>query len=279
MLCIQPINLGTAEVGCGRCGPCRVNRRRDWVARMLLHHAGHDGESAFCTLTYRPEEVPRAEDGSERLFPGDCRWFAQRLRRAVGHVRYCFVGEYGERTGRPHYHALIWANLGVRLDRAIREAWSKGFVDVGEVSPASITYTVSYILKQMIEVKDGYPQFARFSEGLGTTALPELRRSALPDEDGVLQIPRQFRLDGQVWPVPKYLREKLVQEGFRFARRQEEVLEESFVQALRGCKGSVAADAVVAFRSEQRKEVAGRRSRTKARFQSLSAMRKKYETL
>lgn len=245
---------------------------------MLLHHAGHSGESAFVTLTYRDGEVPTSSSGLPCLCPGDVRWFMQRLRRVVGKVRYCVVGEYGGRTGRPHYHAVLWAPPGVDLGAAVRSAWDKGFVDVGEVSEASVAYTVSYILKTVVEGQDGNVEFARFSEGLGTTALPELRRVARPDEDGVLQLPRQFRLNGRVWPVPKYLRSKLIEEGFRFERRKEEVLEEAFVQALRGSKGTTAADAMVAFRADAKQDVANRRARTRARFRSTAALRKKYET-
>lgn len=277
MLCIYPVKLGTAEVGCGTCPPCRVNRRRDWVARMLLHHAGHVGESAFVTLTYRDEEVPRDKDGIPCLFPGHCRWFLQRLRRSIGELRYCIVGEYGERTARPHYHLLVWCKSGVDVAAAVRTAWDKGFCDVGEISEASVTYTVSYILKQVVEVRDGYPQFARFSAGLGVAALPELRRCAIADKDGVLQIPRQFRLNGRVWPVPKYIRAKLVAEGYSFMRRSDEVLEESFVQSLRGGKSVVAVASITAFRAAQKEDVEKRRARTRARVRSI--VRRKYETL
>lgn len=276
MLCIQPISLGTAEVGCGQCGPCRVNRRRDWVARMLLHHAGHVGESAFITLTYEDKHVPLDAGGVPCLCPGHVRWFMQRLRRSIGSLRYCVVGEFGERTKRPHYHAVLWTRSGVDLACAVREAWDKGFVDVGEISEASITYTVSYILKGVV---NDLSCFARFSEGLGLAALPELRRCGLPDSDGVLQLPRQFRLNGHVWPVPKYLRSKLIQEGFRFARRQEEILEEGFVQALRGCASMVAADGIQAFRKDARQDVVRRRERTRSRFNSTKLTRKRYETL
>lgn len=277
MLCIEPVNLGSREVPCGTCPACRVNRRRDWTARLLLHEAGHVGVSAFVTLTYEDSQLPRDANGEGCLSPGDLRWFAQRLRRAVGSVRYCLVGEYGERTHRPHYHALLWADRGVDLEGAVRSAWNKGFVDVGEVSEASVVYTVSYLLKGFKGEK--YDGFARFSAGLGTAALPELRRVARPDSDGVLQLPREFRLNGHVWPLPKYLRVKLEEEGYSFERRRDEVLEESFVQAVRQGARVAARAAVLEYRKSVGEDVAKRRSRARGRFRSGVAYRRKYETL
>lgn len=274
MLCVEPVNLGAREVPCGTCPACLVNRRRDWTARLLLHEAGHEGSSAFVTLTYTDENLPRTEEGDACFSRAHYKQFVQRMRRSVGSLRYCFVGEYGERTRRPHYHALLWAGVGVDLRAAVAAAWPYGFVDVGEVSEASIAYTIAYILKGV--PNDG---FARFSEGLGTNALPELRRVARPDGDGLLQLPREFRLNGQVWPLPKYLRGKLVEEGYSFERRTDEVLEESFVQALRSRSRVDQIAGAEAFRQEASAVKAGRRARARGRIQSKVHTRRKYETL
>lgn len=79
MLCKKPYTRGPQQFGCGQCMPCRVNRSRLWIARMMLEALEYEErgeESAFVTLTYDAEHVP--PDGSLR--PLDLRVFLNRLR-------------------------------------------------------------------------------------------------------------------------------------------------------------------------------------------------------
>ncbi|KAA6326489.1 hypothetical protein EZS27_024414, partial [termite gut metagenome] len=57
------------------------------------------------------------------------------------------VSEYGTKSGRPHYHMLLF-NFPQDYDisRALAYAWPHGFFSVGEVTPASIHYTTKYVL-------------------------------------------------------------------------------------------------------------------------------------
>lgn len=250
---------------------CRINRARDWTARLLLHHAGHLGGSSWVTFTYSPLNLPLV-DGLATLRPVDMRNFIRRLRREVGPLRYCYVGEYGERTMRPHYHALIWAGVSsAYLPPLISSCWDSGFTSFGEVAQESIIYTISYILKRMTSSTDPrlggrHPEFARFSHGLGAAALSELRRSARPGQDGVLELPREFRLSGYVWPMPSYIREKLEAEGYAFNRPASEVQEEAFVLALRLHSRDVAVAALPAYRTEVSKVKEQRRERARLRL-------------
>ena len=62
-------------------------------------------------------------------------------------IRYLSVGEYGHKTGRVHFHALIFNGLSP-TDKASRiRLWPHGFVYIGTVTPASIRYTARYCLK------------------------------------------------------------------------------------------------------------------------------------
>jgi len=285
MLCTAPLVRGSLYMGCGLhpiCLACRINRRRDWTARCLLEHAGHKGTSAFVTLTYSDKEVVRDGSGRGVLSERDVRWFVQRLRREVGGVRYVVVGEYGERTERPHFHALLWFVSCKDAAGACVRAWTKGYVHVGEISEDSIQYTISYLLKRMIKPDDVRldgrpPEFGRFSHGLGASCLSELRRVARVTEEGTFELPREFRLNGKVWAVPKYVRAKLVAEGFTFARRLVERQEEAFVSAVRYSKGAVAS--AQAFRAEVSAEVESRRERSRVRVQRRLIGDRKYETL
>lgn len=285
MLCLRPLKVGTGGLfACGQCMTCRINRRRDWTARLLLEHCGHEGPSAWITLTYAPGHVP-VVDGVQVLSTVDARNFLQRFRREVGSFRYVLVGEYGDRTMRPHYHGLLWfRGTECTAEWLVPKCWPEGFVSVGEINKQTVEYTIAYLLKRMVSPLDERlqgrrPEFARYSHGLGSSALSELRRSARPDSNGCLVIPREFRLGGVIWPVSKYIRCKLEAEGFVFGERASELQEAAFVQGLRGCKAVVAADSILEFRSAVSQEVEGRRIRSRVRVERNLVGRKKYETL
>lgn len=105
---------------CGQCIGCRLERSRQWATR-LVHEAQCHSESMFLTLTYDDEHLPRGGT----LVPRHFQLFMKRLRKAVQSeedvfgrsvgrvgfrrgVRFFHCGEYGDRSGRPHYHALIF---------------------------------------------------------------------------------------------------------------------------------------------------------------------------
>ena len=55
------------------------------------------------TLTYKGD-VP----GSVTLLTADVQKFVRSLRKAGHKVRYMIAGEYGERKGRAHWHAVLF---------------------------------------------------------------------------------------------------------------------------------------------------------------------------
>jgi len=105
MLCNKPYRKGNAEFGCGQCMPCRFNRRRLWTARLLLEATQHENKS-FITLTYNDKNAPK----DHSLDPSHYKNFIKRLRKAIypKKIRYYLVGEYGDHTQRPHYHAALF---------------------------------------------------------------------------------------------------------------------------------------------------------------------------
>ena len=105
MVCKKPFRQGLMEFGCGQCIPCRIGKRRLWTHRILLESFTHDYNS-FVTLTYDESHLP--EDGG--LNHGHVQKFLKLLRKKVApaKVRYFVVGEYGEKSGRPHYHLALF---------------------------------------------------------------------------------------------------------------------------------------------------------------------------
>lgn len=152
--------------------PCRIARAREWSVRMLHEMSCHEA-SVFVTLTYNDENLP--PDGS--LQKRDLQLFWKRLRKALRgrKIRYYACGEYGEDTGRPHYHAICFGDLGNSIsgDCEYNKAWGKGFVKVGSVTYDSCRYVAQYIDKKYNGDKakevygDRQPPFQVCSQGIG----------------------------------------------------------------------------------------------------------------
>lgn len=177
MLCKNPLQLkgNPYDIGCGQCMHCRVNRSRKWVSRMMLERLCHS-EAAFVTLTISDEHL------SQNLKKEELSDFLKRLRGYLqGRViRYFAVGEYGSRTGRPHYHLIVFG-LSPTEGEIVEKAWKKGFVYMGTAQLQSMNYVCSYLIKGMTKKDDvrldgREPEFAVMSlrPGLGAYAVERL---------------------------------------------------------------------------------------------------------
>ena len=91
-------------IPCGHCSFCLKNRRDEWTIR-LLEEFKDSLECIFLTLTYSDESVHY--DGN--VHKEHIQKFWKRLRKRLGsrQIRYYAVGEYGTKTFRPHYHAIV----------------------------------------------------------------------------------------------------------------------------------------------------------------------------
>ena len=150
-------------VPCGRCIGCRIDKARDWAVRIMCE--SYTSQSAwFLTLTYDNEHMD--EFSLEKKHLQD---FIKRLRDKVRaydpdiKVRYFGCGEYGDKSGRRHYHLIVW-NLPNLLiapkpqsvssgnilysSELLNQIWEKGFVVLGNVSPESAQYVARYTLKK-----------------------------------------------------------------------------------------------------------------------------------
>lgn len=142
MDCVTPfMTVNGQGVPCGRCMACRLRRTSEWALRML-HETESHSESSFVTLTYDPGHLP----GDYDLRKSHLQLFFKRLREAISprRIRYFACGEYGERFGRPHYHAIIFG-IGPRDLEVVEESWGLGFVRLGTVTRNSCEYVASYI--------------------------------------------------------------------------------------------------------------------------------------
>lgn len=245
MICKNPFMRGSLPFGCGQCRPCRIKKRRLWVHRIMLESLQH-GDNCFVTLTYDDKNLP----SGGTLVPKDFQDWLKRFRKRISphKIRYFGVGEYGERTQRPHYHAAIFGwpacSRGVvkrgedcpcQSCRHIRETWQLGHILVGTLTKDSAGYIAGYVTKNLTEADNElnhsyrsnegillghrHPEFARMSKrpGIGAPAIPAIAR-ALDSETGMVHIDREGDVPSVLQhgkkkhPLGRYLKEKLREE-------------------------------------------------------------------
>lgn len=147
------------DLPCGQCVGCRLERSRQWAVRCM-HEASMHEENSFITLTYNEQNLPK----NQSLVKSDYQDFMKRLRKSIypKRVRYYHCGEYGEKLGRPHYHALLFGHdfedkkhFSTRGDNAVytsdslSELWPFGFSVIGAVTFESAAYVARYIMKKV----------------------------------------------------------------------------------------------------------------------------------
>jgi len=145
------------DLPCGQCIGCRLERSRQWAVR-IMHEASLHECNYFVTLTYRPECLPADLSLNKRHW----QLFAKRLRKRVGPFRLFHCGEYGETSGRPHYHACLFGidfpdkvfyseSGGNRLytSELLDSLWSHGDCKIGDLTFESAAYVARYVLKKV----------------------------------------------------------------------------------------------------------------------------------
>lgn len=170
-------------VPCGRCIGCRSEQSRQWAVRMM-HEARMHTSNLFLTLTYDKESVA---DGSLRA--EDLSGFIKNLRKSDPDRRWSWFGcgEYGERTQRPHYHALLFgfdfldrysspdiSRPEVWGSETLDTLWGRGRTEIGSVTMASASYVAGYIRKK-IRARDD----TRANPLTGEMLTPEFARMSL----------------------------------------------------------------------------------------------------
>lgn len=166
-----------------------------------MHEAQLHEANCFITLTYNKQHLatagggfedsaPPAQPGKERKRPTNKRPEAQedrqphgdslskrdaqlaikRLRKALtkinpsARIKYYLVGEYGDKNGRPHFHAAIFGEdfagdryaaakspSGAQLYRSptLERVWDYGFSSIGDLTFESAAYIARYVMKKI----------------------------------------------------------------------------------------------------------------------------------
>lgn len=229
--------LEPLEIPCGNCMGCKLEKSRQWAVRMM-HEAHFHGQNSFLTLTYSDEACP-ADYGLDLRH---LQLFMKRLRRSLAHkIRFYACGEYGDKTGRPHYHAIIFGwdppdqtfhSMSERGDKQYRSAaldrhWDHGIATTGKVTMESCRYVAAYVTKK-IKTNDDFglgrywrvspvtgelhkvrPEFSVMSRrpGLGQAYVDKYKSDFFPSGFIVM--------DGIKQAVPRFYKSKLTEEEQR----------------------------------------------------------------
>lgn len=209
-----PVYLGAAPPGveplklpCSKCAGCRASAARQWALRCQLERQQHE-KAAFTTLTYDDEHLPPT------LAKRDLQLWLKRVRRSSPDrsIRFFACGEYGEKNGRPHYHAIVYG-VG-KTDAALLDAaWQRGHTVTYDASPATIAYTAGYTAKKYMPLRDIHKERVDPETGeVYTWQLPFLQMSRRPGLAAFAkQWPSSWRsyaiLNGAKAPVPRFLHE------------------------------------------------------------------------
>lgn len=187
------------ELPCGKCEICRVEKSKDWATKGFCEGETWKNK-CFITLTYNKENLPKdrkLKRSDIQKFWKDLRYHlykttkrkkeqkvdltlerghleeipSNELEDIFGHnakrknrypIRYINCGEYGPKTKRPHYHAVIFNFKPFDMRRLMRDRrghwvytsdklakiWGKGFVVVEHANYATCAYVARYTTKK-----------------------------------------------------------------------------------------------------------------------------------
>lgn len=188
----QKLPRGASLLPCGQCLGCRLEKSRQWATRLLYEKDSHHG-SIFLTLTYDDNMVPK----NGTLIRDHWTTFMKDLRRRLDYhygqkIKAFGIGEYGDQTGRPHYHAALYGPISTLYPDCEREqaepsrsgasqfvhsdisaVWRYGLHRFSDLSFESAAYVARYLLKKVTGTSapshygDRLPEFQAPSKGLG----------------------------------------------------------------------------------------------------------------
>jgi len=154
--------LPEIKLPCGKCPECQKDYYTQWAVRGSRELARWPS-SVFITLTYSPEHLPPDNSLDKKAIQD----FIKRVKRHFrstkeNPIRQTYCGEYGELTGRPHYHAILYncdfadkkkhyvspQGHQVFTSDLLNRLWPFGHAEFGFALPGSIAYIYKYILKK-----------------------------------------------------------------------------------------------------------------------------------
>lgn len=200
--------IGRIDLPCGQCIGCRMRRASDWELRVM-HEATLWPTNCFVTLTYGRDNLPAGGSLCHR----DFQLFMKKLVWHLGPTRFYMCGEYGPKTLRPHYHAVLF-NCDFRDDRVpmgvsksgatyfeskkLTALWGLGRCSVQDLVPETASYCARYIMKKVLGVESERAYSRVDEDGVITAVVPEYAAMSLKPGIGALWCNKYMR---DVYPL------------------------------------------------------------------------------
>ena len=238
MECLSPIRLKAQSarvariygdsyfVPCGKCPACIDRQRKQWFVRIKQEYK-HSINSFFVTLTYHDSFLPRNSLGFPTFCKRDIQKFIKRLRFNLEphykkyslpiRLRYFFIGEYGSKKGRPHWHGIFFnVPPDVDLFREIFCTWKMGRISVSECNYSRIGYCANYMYGKSDHVPDEIsdetnklPLLSSRKPGIGGSYLTDdIIKWHLADYRNYYQDDS----DNKKYPLPRFWSDKIFNE-------------------------------------------------------------------
>jgi len=140
----------------------------------------------------------------------DVQNYFKRLRKTSKELKYYAVGEYGEKTNRPHYHAIVFN----AENDDISSNWKAGFTHLENVTQAAIHYVTKYMINRKSDI-NRQKEFSLSSKGLGKSYVDvagETHKKQMSDT--------VYYAGGHKSTMPRYLKQKI------FDKEQLEIIAE-----------------------------------------------------
>lgn len=231
-MCTKPVkvivNNEEITVACGKCPTCRRQKAQEWAIK-LINESKYHLKCSFITLTFDNKilldknskaskygaraNFNKSIDNSMEYFQK----FIKRLRKKLKkNISYFHIAEYGEKTKRPHHHAIIFGE-NFEFDRkemevsktghiqyyseTVESLWACGRTSVQDTNSNNIIYIAQYSLKKFknTEHNNKYKSKMTFSNRCKMNVkfirrYPELiRKGYLQDTDGKrYKIPKSY---------------------------------------------------------------------------------------
>ena len=168
--------------------------------------------SSFVTLTYA--DLTEAE----KTDYGHFQRFLKRLRRSNPQkIRFFSVGEHGHKSGRFHFHALLFGLKPPHQQPKslpwLNSPWEHGYASIGQVTRTSISYTARYCLKIGEKGEENIMQ-PSLKPALGTDGARMLGRSMAEKGRKWDRNMTSVQIGDKYYPIDPTIR-KAIREGFQ----------------------------------------------------------------
>lgn len=222
---------GIDKFSCGHCPECLQKKSRLWALRCGMEAKDNVGMMITLTYdTYKYDERIRRTDPGKALIENptnpdiplskrDCQLFIKRLRKYAAKkdlkIKYILTAERGKRTGRSHYHALIFGIVfddlikykksdrgnWIYKSKVLEKIWQKGIctVDCINLSAKVARYCTKYCAKDA----GAEDTFMLFSRGVGDRALQR-------EFDG-----KSYWIDGREYSIPRQIWQRYIERKYR----------------------------------------------------------------